>query len=279
MTTTTVVENKRLTNSPIYLPVGQTSGSFKISIPFMAEYIMILNDTTSTIAVCIGDQSSQGPEAQLWTPGKYISMPLIQETQKLTVFWTSSTPITVDNNLIQFYFSNVTIPLQGGNYGITAESQTVYVENTVTTQFASTPNVNVSAMPSLPSGANNIGHVNVDQMPPLPAGTNNIGKVDLNNTGNLIQSLTAGPVTTNQITVTAAAIALINGVVNGKKIKIKNIDATNSIFVGNSTVTAGNGYELFPQQEITLDVVTGSNIVVYGIATAGTPIASILILN
>lgn len=262
MTTTTIVTNKRLTNSPIYLPVGQTSGNFKISIPFNAEYIMVLNDTAATIAVTIGDQSSQGPEAQLWTPGKYISMPLTQETQKLTVFWTSPQPIAASNNLVQFYFSNVTIPLQGGSYGAAAESQDVNVLNTVTTQFASTPNVYVQAMPSLPAGSNNIGHVNIDQLP-----------------NNLIQGLTAGPNSSSQITVNTTVTALVNGVVNGKKIKIKNIDTTNSIFIGASGVTGTTGYELFSKEYIDFDVVPGSTIAIYGIATAGTPIASVLILN
>lgn len=279
MTTTTIVPNKKLTNTPIYLPVGQDSGNFKISIPFAAEYIMILNDTAATIAVCIGDQSSQGPEAQLWTPGKYISMPLTEETQKLTVFWTSPQAIAADNNLIQFYFSNVTIPLQGGSYGTAAESSNVDVLNTVTVQFSANPNVNVSSMPSIPAGTNNIGHVNVDQLPALPAGTNNVGKVDLNNTNHLIQGITAGPVSSSQVTVTTVAIALVNGVVNGQKIKIKNIDATNAIFIGASSVTGTNGYELFPKDTLDLDIVSGSTIAIYGIATAGTPIASVLILN
>lgn len=279
MTTTTVVPNKRLTNSPIYLPVGQTSGSFKIAIPFMAEYIMILNDTVATIAVCIGDQSSQGPEAQLWTPGKYISMPLIQETQKLTVFWTSQQPIPADNNLLQFYFSNVTIPLQGGSYGTASESQNVDVMNTVTVQFGATQNVNVSTMPSIPGGTSNIGRVNIDQMPSIPAGPNVIGKVDLNNTGNLKQSLTTGPVSSNQITTGTTAIALATGVVNGKKVKIKNLDATNAIFIGSSGVTGTNGFELGSKETIDFDIVPGSTINIYGIATAGTPIAAVLILN
>jgi hypothetical protein len=160
LTTTTVVSDKKMINSPVYLNVGQTSGSFKISIPFMAEYIMVLNDTAATIAVCTGEQSTQTPESQLWTPGKYISMPLVEQTQKLTVFWTSEQPIAIDNNLVQFYFSNVTIPLQGGNYGAAASSQDVHVLNTVTTQFAAPPHVNVDALPALPSGTNNIGSVN-----------------------------------------------------------------------------------------------------------------------
>lgn len=178
MTTTTIVNDKKLVNTPIYLESGKTSGTFKISIPFIAEYIMILNDTAATIAVCLGDQSSQTADAQLWTPGKYISMPLIEMTQKLTVFWTSEQPIAVDNNLVQFYFSNVTIPLQGGNYGAAANSQDVTVLNTVTTQFATVPHVDVDALPSLPAGTNNIGNVNVDTLPSLPAGTNNIGSVN-----------------------------------------------------------------------------------------------------
>jgi hypothetical protein len=38
-------------------------------------------------------------------------------------------------------------------------------------------NVNVSSLPSLPAGNNNIGDVDVVSLPSIPAGSNNIGRV------------------------------------------------------------------------------------------------------
>lgn len=199
MTTTTIVNEKMLINSPVYLTPGQTSGSFKMSIPFPAAYILVLNDTEATIAVCIGEQASQPPDAQIWSPGAYISMPLIEATQKVTVFWTSQSAIAIDNNLVQFYFSNITIPIQGGSFGSTSASSNVDVMNTVTTQFAAAQDVNVETMPILTATDGTNTHqlqtdtegnlkVNLVNSVPsnvqitafdteLPEGTNNIGSV------------------------------------------------------------------------------------------------------
>lgn len=262
MTTATVISKKDLINSPVTLPTGQTSGSFKMSIPFPADYIMVLNDTIATIAASIGEVSSQTADAQIWTPGKYISLPLIQQTQKITVFWTSPQPIPADNNIVQFYFSNVTIPLQGGN---------------ISGNMPSSVSID-SFNQSLPSGVNNIGKVDVNSLPAFPAlsaGTNNIGKVDVNN----LPGITSGPTSSSQIQVTTAVTALVNGVTNGQKIKIRNGDTTNSIFLGTNAVAATTGYELGPKEFIDLDIVSGSNLAIYGIAAAGTPTASVLVLN
>jgi hypothetical protein len=281
MTTTAIAEKKDLINSPVNLPIGQTSGKLSISIPFPADYIMIINPSPATLAVCVGEVSDQTQDAQIFSTGQCISMPLIKTTQKLTVFWSSPSVIQAANSLVQFYFSNVSIHLQVGN--IINYATSLVTVNGFNSSLPAGNNlighVDVDQLPALPAGTNNIGHINVDQLPALPAGTNNIGKVDLNNTNQLIQGITAGPLSSSQITVSTAAIALVNGVVNGKKIKIKNIDATNSIFIGSSSVSATNGYELFPKDSLDLDVVPGSTIAIYAIATAGSPIASVLTIN
>lgn len=280
MTTTTVTNKKDLINSPVILPTGQTTGKLVMSIPFPADYIMILNGTIATIAVDIGEVAEQTPNAQIWTPGNFISLPFSQTTQKITVFWTSSEPIT-ENSIAQFYFSNVTIPLAAANINNIASTAVniASFEQSLPAGDNNVGKVDVNSLPPLPAGTNDIGKVDVNSLPPLPAGTNTIGKVDIGNPGSVIQGLTTGPISSNQISMSNVAALIVNGVINAKKIKIKNIDTTNSIFIGAIGLTAANGYELFPQNEMDLDIVYGSTINIYGIATAGTPIASVLILN
>lgn len=214
MTTTTQIPNsqKQLVNTSITLDIGKTSGSFEISIPFVAEYMLVMNDSGATLSVNIGNVFQSSNDAQLFTPGKYISLPLIQPTQKLTVFWNSDAVLSDVDNLVQFYFSNVTIPLSGGDYGGASTSQDVTVMNTVTTQFAATPSVNVQSLPenplevaingALPSGTNNIGLVDVNTLPSLPQGTNNIGQVDINT----LPTVQTESTTAEVLTVPSAAI-------------------------------------------------------------------------
>lgn len=196
MTTMTQIPNseKLIANASESLDIGQTSGSMKISIPFLAEYIMVQNDTIATLYIEIGETFQKSNNSQIFTPGKYISLPIVQPTQKLSVFWESNTPIGADSNLVQFMFSNVTIPLSGGNYGSTSTSQDVEVMNTVTTQFASTPNVNVLTLPENP--------LEVAISNPLPEGTNNIGKFDINS----LPAVQTEANTADVLTVASAAI-------------------------------------------------------------------------
>jgi hypothetical protein len=70
------------------------------------------------------------------------------------------------------------------------------------------------------------------------------------------------------ITVTTSQTAIPTTALSGRKaIVIVNISSGN-IFVGDSSVTTSNGYQLYTQQSISLDV--SDDIIIYGIVSTGT---------
>jgi hypothetical protein len=77
-------------------------------------------------------------------------------------------------------------------------------------------------------------------------------------------------VTSQRITVSTSAVALNaaeTDVVEGSRILIRNQDASNSVDIGPSGVTAGTGYELKPAA--TLDMAVPGGELVYAIRSGG----------
>ena len=70
------------------------------------------------------------------------------------------------------------------------------------------------------------------------------------------------------ITVTTSATAIPSSNLSGRRtIIIVNI-STSNVFLGDSSVTTANGYQLYSQQSISADL--ADNVTVYGIVSAGT---------
>ena len=60
------------------------------------------------------------------------------------------------------------------------------------------------------------------------------------------------PITTGQITVGTASVAIDGSSVSDWRLHIHNMDNTDSVFIGNETVTTSNGFSLFKQDSIEL---------------------------
>lgn len=62
---------------------------------------------------------------------------------------------------------------------------------------------------------------------------------------------------------------------NGIAINIRNLSPSNTIYLGNSSVTSADGYPVYPLESVTLDVVSISSI--YAIGSASDEVAYIII--
>lgn len=102
---------------------------------------------------------------------------------------------------------------------------------------------------SLPAGDNNIG--NVDLASALPAGANNIGDVDV---------LTVAPPPTLYTGVTTVAVATTRVVLGAAQALLAGVEvkaaAANqgTVYVGNATVAAANGYRLLADERVFIAV-------------------------
>ena len=78
---------------------------------------------------------------------------------------------------------------------------------------------------------------------------------------------TSGITSGSKVSVLTTATVLFNGVVTGKQIVIQNQDASNILALGPLTVTMSNAGLTIPAGgSFSLDVVSGSTIVIYGVA-------------
>ena len=126
---------------------------------------------------------------------------------------------------------------------------------------------------ALPAGTNLLGKMGIDQTSPgttngvqvvaaLPAGANLLGHVV---TDGDVKAATVGIISSSRVSVLTAATILFNSVVNGKAITIQNFDGAGYLYLGPATVTNTNGgVRIGPGGSYTLDVVSGSTIVIYG---------------
>jgi hypothetical protein len=70
------------------------------------------------------------------------------------------------------------------------------------------------------------------------------------------------------VTVTTSATAIPTTALAGRRVIIIVNISSGNIFLGNSSVTTANGYQLYTQQAISMDV--SDAVTVYGIVAAGT---------
>lgn len=70
-----------------------------------------------------------------------------------------------------------------------------------------------------------------------------------------------------RVTVSSTAVALNTSDTGGARLLIKNIDATNGVDLGSSTVTAGAGFPLAAGVTVEVDIDSGE--VLYAIRSAG----------
>ena len=169
---------------------------------------------------------------------------------------------------------------------------------------ASMPNVVLNPAGTLPAGVNHLGEVAVNVLPALPVGANHIGEVAVNtmpvvhvvtdsqadppnldvtlsslvaavdavttsvNAVKSLQGATVGIITTSRVSVLTTATVLFNGVVDGDAILIQNQDAGGTLYIGPASVdNSTGGLAIAPGGVYTMDVITGSTIVMYGVGS------------
>ncbi len=287
---------------PFSLPTVGTSGKFDVDIPKAARFMAILNSSGAIVAVSNGTQFTQPQEAIIIQPFIYIGIP-IEETQKQTVHWTSTAPLTLAASRGVLMYSNEPITVSGGPMTTGGVAAGVNVLNSVTignplpVGANTIGGVNVVSMPSIPPGANTIGGVNVVSMPSIPPGANHIGEVSLSaviDSPNMDvplstvvtaaakapQAATVGFISGSRVAVGTGATVLFNGVVTGRTINIQNFDASEILYLGPATVTNANGgIYVGPNGGVfSLDVIPGSNIIIYGAGSAALT-AGISVIN
>lgn len=122
---------------------------------------------------------------------------------------------------------------------------------------AGTNNIGDVDVASVAAGDNNIGNVDVVTLPALPAGTNAIGKLAANSgvdigdvdVTSLPQPTAPSTPFNNKTTVTTAGTRVALGASQALTIGVWIRAATTNtglIYVGDSSVSASNGYELAP---------------------------------
>ena len=218
----------RLSKQSTVLEVGVVGGRFIASIPFSADYISIQNLTAAvTLHFEEGELFSRGAEAIPVEAGAYISTRM-RETQKVTVFWTSSVP-TVQGDVIALQFSDEFIPIQAGSATVTDVNVTALPAIPAGANAIGT--VGVTALPAIPAGANAIGTVGVTALPAIPAGANAIGTVG-------VTALPAIPAGANAIgTVGVTALPAIPAGANTIGIVV-NVSGTQTTEITTATTTA-----------------------------------------
>lgn len=107
------------------------------------------------------------------------------------------------------------------------------------------------------------GTSNAPVIAQLATGTNSVGKVTTVPTG-------APNYANGQVTTSTTEDTLLAARATRRKVIFKNLDTTDSVYIGAATVTASNGYKLGPGQEITLEITT----LIQAIASANSPIVS-----
>ena len=278
MTQAQMVTNKReLYAQPITLPTNVLEGSISIALPWQANNIAVLNYSGATIQYASGRMAQAPADAVLVEPHVYLGLPL-EETQSVTIFWSTPSYLSAGDNQLVILFSNLTIPVNGGAMTTGGVATNVTVANT--------PNVNVVSMPT------NIG-VNVNALPAIEGSdydatpANHIIKVDANgiqyttivNSPSVTVANTtlaeAGIVGNAQTAVGATAVQLT--VPTGtRNFAIENMDTTNILYLGSSNaVTASDGFPISPKQTFAFDCDPAATIVVWAIASAALTVATV----
>jgi len=170
MSKNVITQKTNLYRVIIQLPIaGATSGKQTVPIPFAVDNYALINNTAATVLIADGELFSKPGVATQISPFTYISSPLEQETQKVTVFWDTTTVIQDGSNTIELMFANEEIRLQVGSLAAAGVAANVTVANF--------PAVQAVTIPALPTGGNVIGVVGVNALPALSTGTNVIGHV------------------------------------------------------------------------------------------------------
>lgn len=114
---------------------------------------------------------------------------------------------------------------------------------------------------SLPGGVNHLGEVSVNTLPAGLAQDSTVAKLG--------QAASLGVVGSQQVAVPVAAGQIVLNVpATAKSVMFKNPTTGATFTLGkDATVTAANGYPLSPAESFAFDIVPGSAITVYGIAS------------
>jgi hypothetical protein len=110
MKNVTTEDDRLLYDLPI--TISGTPGFIQIvRVPFEAEYIAVMNNTAATIYYCVGERTDRPADAKMVPPNANLSL-AIPKTQAISVFWDGT--VSAPNNQIVVQFSNLTIPIFGG---------------------------------------------------------------------------------------------------------------------------------------------------------------------
>ncbi len=134
-------------------------------------------------------------------------------------------------------------------------------------------------MPSIPPGANHIGEVSLSAVIDSPNMDVPLSTV-VTAAAKAPQAATVGFISGSRVAVGTGATVLFNGVVTGRTINIQNFDASEILYLGPATVTNANGgIYVGPNGGVfSLDVIPGSNIIIYGAGSAALT-AGISVIN
>ena len=75
-------------------------------------------------------------------------------------------------------------------------------------------------------------------------------------------------ITQGTVTVGTSATAIPSSNLSGRRVIIIVNISTSNIFIGNNVVTTSNGYQLYSQQSVSMDI--SDAVTVYGIVSSGT---------
>jgi hypothetical protein len=292
------MSDRWIIKQPFQLSTSALSGKFEVNIPRLASNIAVLNKTGATLVFTEGQVSVQPQDAVAVDPHVYIGLPL-KETQILTIFWSTQTLLSASDAKGVLMFSNEPINISGGAMTTGGVASNVQVTNTPNVNVNNMPNVDIQSLPALAPGANHIGEVAVSSLPnvvvsslpaivgdvdvltlpaitgavdvltlpALVAGNALIGKVQIDSPI-MAQASTQGFTAGIQVAIGTGSTVIVNGVTNARTILIQNFDTSNSLYLGIATVTTANaGTKVAPGGSFSLDIVPGSNIVIYGVAS------------
>ncbi len=238
---------RRLEKYPLVLPVGNVIGQQQISLSSSYSYISISNPTIATISLGVGQLGVAPSDAQVVQPLTSSSFEM-QNTEYITVFWTSQSPI----------------PVSGSNVLITVSNEPI------TLQVAAFPQIDSTGATTVNANVNSVPAVVVSSLPKVVVSSLPSVVVSSMPTPNLVQ----GVVNTSQVAVGTTSTQVLTTPMAGTKVMIKNLDATNAVYLGAFTVTTGTGYPLGAGQSITFDVAINSQFSIFAIATASVNLAT-----
>jgi hypothetical protein len=289
--------DKRDTPNPHALfefPADGTSYTQLLNVGYKIRCMSFINLTTVSFTIVFDEGSSLPVQA-----GAVMAF-IPPETQSVTITSASATSGTLR---LYVYANEPNVVVGGAIFSVGGGSGG---NVSIVGPLDGAGGVKVGIDAPLPAGANNIGHIDVDNFPAtqpvsgsvgitgaLPAGANVIGSVGVNgalpaganligqivaqgNIGDLQQDSVGNVYVIDRATPNWATAQVATSTTAGTaagarptrvRCEIRNLDATNNVFIGPTTVTSANGVILKPGESRAFYTQT----LLQAISSAGTP--------